>query len=74
MGMALTNDRGKMGGVVVGPILSELIAEIGAKISARMLLEQIVQLDGVIYSVCVRHNRDSWILCQCTYQVRTLSL
>jgi hypothetical protein len=54
--MVLTVSRGNMSNVVFGAVCGHHISKLAGKISGSMPLEQVVQQDGVVCSVCVRHK------------------
>ena len=54
----LTLDSGKMSNIVFGALFSHHIFEVAGKISGKMPLEQIVEQDGVVCSVCVSHKNE----------------
>ena len=54
--MVLTSSRGNMSNVVLGTFSSHFVFEVLGKISGAMPLEQIVEQDGIVCSVCVRHK------------------
>ena len=45
-----------MSNVVLGTFSSHFVSEVLGKISGAMPLEQIVEQDGIVCSVCVRHK------------------
>jgi hypothetical protein len=52
----LTLGSGKMSNIVVRTLFGHGIFEVGGKISGTVPLEQIVEQDGVVCSVCVSHK------------------
>jgi hypothetical protein len=58
-GTVLTLGSGKMSNVVFATLFGHHIFEVGGKISSTMPLEQIVEQDGVIYSICVSHKNET---------------
>ena len=56
-GMVLTVSRGNMSNVVFRTVCGHHIFKLAGKISGSMTLEQVVQQDGIVCSVCVRQKR-----------------
>jgi hypothetical protein len=56
--MLLTRSGGDMGRAVVSTLLGHHVVKMGCQISGRVSLKEVVELDGVVCSDCVRYTTD----------------